>query len=60
MKLAADFLEPMRHAGGDNDDVALRKRARLATVEYEKATTLDKRNRTASAKLKQIREMPAN
>jgi len=34
--------------------------ARLATVEYEKATTLDKRNRTASAKLKQIREMPAN
>ena len=34
--------------------------ARLAAVEYEKATTLDKRNRTAGAKLKQIRDMPAN
>jgi Flp pilus assembly protein TadD len=33
---------------------------RLAAVEYEKATTLDKRNRTAGAKLKQIRELPAN
>jgi Flp pilus assembly protein TadD len=34
--------------------------ARLAAVEFEKASTLDKRNRTAAAKLKQIREMPAN
>jgi hypothetical protein len=34
--------------------------ARLAAVEYEKATTLDKRNRTAGAKLKQIRDMPTN
>jgi Flp pilus assembly protein TadD len=34
--------------------------ARLAAVEYEKATTLDKRNRTAGPKLKQIRDMPAN
>jgi tetratricopeptide (TPR) repeat protein len=31
--------------------------ARLAAVEYEKTMTLDKRNRTAGAKLKQIREM---
>ncbi|HKP65665.1 MAG TPA: tetratricopeptide repeat protein [Casimicrobiaceae bacterium] len=34
--------------------------ARLASVEFEKATTLDKRNRSAAAKLKQIRELPAN
>jgi Flp pilus assembly protein TadD len=34
--------------------------ARLAAVEYEKATTLDKRNRAAAAKLKQIRDMPSN
>ena len=30
--------------------------ARLAAVEFEKASTLDKRNRTAAAKLKLIRE----
>lgn len=36
--------------------------ARLAEVEYEKALTLDKRNRTAATKLKLIREtsQPAN
>jgi Flp pilus assembly protein TadD len=34
--------------------------ARLASVEFEKAATLDKRNRSAAAKLKQIRELPAN
>ena len=33
--------------------------ARLAAVEYEKATSLDKRNRSAGAKLKRIRELPA-
>ena len=33
--------------------------ARLAEAEYEKAVTLDKRNRTAAAKLKQIREVQA-
>jgi Flp pilus assembly protein TadD len=33
--------------------------ARLAEVEYEKTVTLDKRNRTAAAKLKLIRETPA-
>ena len=34
--------------------------ARLAAVEYEKTTTLDKRNRTAGAKLKQIRDVPSS
>jgi Flp pilus assembly protein TadD len=34
--------------------------ARLATVEYEKTLSLDKRNRTAAAKLKVIRESPSN
>ncbi|MGE5171790.1 MAG: tetratricopeptide repeat protein [Rudaea sp.] len=33
--------------------------ARLAEVEYEKAVTLDKRNRAAAAKLKLVREVPA-
>lgn len=33
--------------------------ARLAAVEYERTIALDKRNRTAGAKLKQIRELPA-
>ena len=33
--------------------------ARLAQVEYEKAIALDKRNRSAAAKLKLIRETPA-
>lgn len=32
--------------------------ARLAQVEYEKTVALDKRNRTAAAKLKLIRETP--
>ena len=32
--------------------------ARLAAVEYEKTLSLDKRNRTAAAKLKLIREAP--
>jgi len=33
--------------------------ARLAQVEYEKTLSLDKRNRTAAAKLKLIRETPS-
>ena len=33
--------------------------ARLAAVEYEKTISLDKRNRTAAAKLKLIREAPS-
>lgn len=33
--------------------------ARLASVEYEKTLALDKRNRSAAAKLKLIRETPA-
>lgn len=33
--------------------------ARLAQVEYEKAVSLDRRNRTAAAKLKLIRETPS-
>jgi hypothetical protein len=33
--------------------------ARLAQVEYEKTIALDKRNRSAAAKLKLIRETPA-
>ena len=32
--------------------------ARLAQLEYERAVTLDKRNQSASSKLKQIREVP--
>src|SRR4029078_13138969 len=33
--------------------------ARLAALEYEKTLSLDKRNRTAAAKLKLIREAPS-
>jgi Flp pilus assembly protein TadD len=34
--------------------------ARLAAMEYEKTLSLDKRNRTAAAKLKLIREVPSS
>lgn len=34
--------------------------ARMAAVEYEKTQTLDKRNRTAGIKLKQLREVPSS
>ena len=33
---------------------------RLAEVEYEKTMSLDKRNRSAPAKLKLVREIPSN